>query len=96
MLWPSKRRKVIRRRPEDELGAKVSVAAESEVIKVLLELGDFVRGLDRSHARGIIVLLEPDTLDGVVGPKAGRTTLGLRIALFVEALGMNTVIPIID
>ena len=43
VLWPSKRRKVICRRPEDELGAKVSVAAESEVIKVLLEIGDFVR-----------------------------------------------------
>ena len=42
VLWPSRRRKDIRRRPEDELGAKVSVAAETEVIKVLLELGDFM------------------------------------------------------
>lgn len=42
MLWPTRWRKDIRRRPEDELGATVSVAAESEVIEVLLELGDFV------------------------------------------------------
>jgi hypothetical protein len=42
VLRPSRRRKDIRRRSEDELGAKVSVAAETEVIKVLLELGDFV------------------------------------------------------
>ena len=76
MVWSSKRGKDIRRRPEDELGAKVSVATESEVIKVLLELGDFVRGLDRSHAGGTIVLPEPDTLEGVVGPRAGHTTHG--------------------
>ena len=42
VLWPSRRRKDICRRPEDELGAKVSVAAETEVIKVLLEFWDFV------------------------------------------------------
>jgi hypothetical protein len=42
VLWPSRRRKDICRRPEDELGAKVSIAAETEVIKALLELGDFV------------------------------------------------------
>jgi hypothetical protein len=64
----------------------VSVAAESEVIKVLLELGDFVRGLDGSHTGGV----------AGAGAGAGRTTLGLRIALFVEGLRMNIVIPIID
>ena len=42
VLWASRRHKDIRRRPEDELGAQVSVAADTEVIKVLLELGGFV------------------------------------------------------
>lgn len=68
VLWPSRRRKDIRRRPEDELGAKVSVTTEAEVIKVLLELGDFVLGLDGSHAGEIVVLPEIDTLGGLAGP----------------------------
>lgn len=42
VLWPSRRRKDICRRPEDELGPKVSVAVETKVIKVFLQLGDFV------------------------------------------------------
>ena len=42
VLWPRRWRKDIRRRPEDELGAKKSVVAETKVVKVLLELGDIV------------------------------------------------------
>lgn len=42
VLWPSRQCKDICRHPEDELGAKVSVATEAKVIQVLLKLGDFV------------------------------------------------------
>jgi hypothetical protein len=48
-----------------------------------------------SAARTSPVLPEPDTLGGA-GPGAGRKTLGLRIALFVEGRGMKMLIPIID
>ena len=53
----------------------VSVTTEAEVIKVLLELGDFICGLDGSHAEIFIVLPEPDTLGRLAGSWAGRKTL---------------------
>ena len=50
VLWPSRRRKDIQRRPEDELRAKTSVATETEVVEVFFELGGLVRGLGGNHA----------------------------------------------
>ena len=42
VLWPSRGCKDIHRCPEDELGARMSVATETKVIKMSLELGDFI------------------------------------------------------
>jgi hypothetical protein len=58
VLWPGRRRKCILRSPVDELGAKATVAADIEVIEMLLELGDVVYGgRDGSITRVIVVLV---------------------------------------
>lgn len=90
VLWPG-----ILRSPVDELGAKATVAADIEVIEMLLELGDVVYGGRDGSITGGIVLLEELAVDGgVTGPITRRMTVGDRIAFVVEVLGTNTVIPI--
>ena len=54
--WPGWRYEDIRRCPVDELRARLSVAAETKVIKEPLELWDFVYGLVGNVTRGIGVL----------------------------------------
>ena len=74
------------------LGPRWLISAETEVIKVLLGLGD----LDGTHAERIVVLPEADTLGGGTGPGAGQKTLELHITRFVDGRGMNMLIPMID
>lgn len=67
VLWAGRRRKCIRRSLVDELGTKFTVAAEPEVIKMLLQLGDVVcGGRDGSIAGVIVVLGEPVALGAAV------------------------------
>ena len=53
LLWPRGRCEDILGRPEDQLGTPVSGTPETEIVKVGLELGDFMgRGLDRRNTEG--------------------------------------------
>jgi hypothetical protein len=59
VLWPGRRRKCILRSPVDELGAKATIAADIEVIEMLLELWDVMYGgCDGGITGGIVVLEE--------------------------------------
>ncbi len=59
LRWPRGWREDIRGRPVDQLGAKMSLSADAEIVEVRLELGDAVAsGVDGNQAGSIVIELE--------------------------------------
>ena len=69
VLWPSGWCKDVLRCPEDKFQARLSIATDTEIVKVLFRLRDFVYRLDRSYAN--IVLPDPDIFREVAGLGTG-------------------------
>ena len=70
--WPRGWREDICGRPVDELGAKLSLAADTIIVEVGLELGDTMgSGVDGNEAGRIVVVPEPEMLGGTATGAGG-------------------------
>lgn len=89
-------REGIGRRPVDQLWPGLSVAAKAVEVEISLELRNAVaRGVDRSQAGGVVAVPKLEMLEGLgttVG--VGRETLRMCVAVSVEGLAINILVPV--
>jgi hypothetical protein len=95
LRWPRRWREDIRRRPVDQLWPGLSIAAEAVVVEISLNFGNAVaRGVDPSQAGGVVAVPKLEMLVGLGTTGAGRETLGLRVAVSVEGLAIDVLVPV--
>jgi hypothetical protein len=65
------------------------------VIEIGLEFGNaMARGVDRNQARGVVAIPKPEMLVRPGTTRARRETLGLRVAVSVEGLAKDILVPV--
>jgi hypothetical protein len=95
LCWPRRWREDIRRRPVDQFWPGLSVTAEAVVVEISLEFGNaMTRGVDPSQAGSVIAVPELEMLVGLGTTGAGRETLGLRVAVLVEGITIDVLVPV--
>ena len=97
LRWPRRWREDIRRRPVDQLWPGLSIAAEAVVVEMSLEFGNAVdRGVDRSQAGSVVAVPKVEISVGVGTTRAGRETHGLCVAVSIEGVTVDVLVPVDD